>query len=183
MRRGTGVSFDRGADPGHVSTPPSIESPAADAPPRGAARLLFYIGGAALLLAMAADAIAVIGRHVRIPLLGSIEFVQAAMLVASAAALVFATLAEKHAVVHLLIDRLSAPGKAIMYRVQAAACMIFFMALVVGSAWIAWDLRAGYEESELLHIAYAPLRMVCVLSVLTVAVIYALRLFRRERPR
>ncbi|MBN2320552.1 MAG: hypothetical protein JXR49_15850, partial [Acidobacteria bacterium] len=41
---------------------------------------LFYLGGIALLFAMAVDTLAVAGRHIGMPLPGSIELVQAAIL-------------------------------------------------------------------------------------------------------
>jgi TRAP-type C4-dicarboxylate transport system permease small subunit len=143
--------------------------------PRGPESWLFYLGAAALLFAMAVDAIAVLGRHIGTPLLGSIELMQAAILVAASAAIVSATMVNKHAVVHLLIDRLSPRARRILDRVHAALCAIFFLALAAGGIWIALDLRGGHEESELLRIPYAPLRIISILSVLGVTLIYLLR--------
>ena len=148
--------------------------------PSGPEAWLFYPGAAALLFAMAADAVAVLGRHLGFPLLGSIELVQAAMLVASSAAILSATLADKHAVVHLLIDRLSPRTRLLMGRIHASLSSIFFLALGVGSIWIAMDLRSGHEESELLRIPYPPLRVVSILAVIGVALIYASRAVRRR---
>jgi TRAP-type C4-dicarboxylate transport system permease small subunit len=142
---------------------------------RGLEAWLFYLGAAALLFAMAADAIAVLGRHLGMPLLGSIELVQAAMLVASSAAIVSATMAGKHAVVHLVIDRLSPAARATMQRIHSALCATFFLALAAGSIWIALDLRGSYEQSELLQIPYAPLRIISIASVLAVALVYLKR--------
>jgi TRAP-type transport system small permease protein len=142
---------------------------------RGPESWLFYLGAAALLFAMAVDAVAVLGRHIGTPLLGSIELMQAAILVAASAAIVSATMVNKHAVVHLLIDRLSPRARSIMDRIHAALCAIFFLALAAGSIWIALDLRGGHEESELLRIPYAPLRIISILSVLGAALIYVLR--------
>jgi TRAP-type C4-dicarboxylate transport system permease small subunit len=152
-------------------------------PVRGPEAWLFYLGAAALLFAMAADAIAVLGRHIGMPLLGSIELVQAAMLVASSAAIVSATMAEKHAVVHLLIDRLSPTARATMYRIHSALCAIFFIALAIGSIWVAFDMRGSYEQSELLQIPYAPLRIISIASVLAVVFVYLWRAGKgRSRP-
>jgi len=142
---------------------------------------LFYLGAAALLFAVAVDAIAVIGRHIGKPLLGSIELMQAAILIAASAAIVSATMVDKHAVVHLLIDRLSPRARQLMDRVHAALCALFFAALAVGSIWIALDLRGGNEESELLRIPYAPLRVISIVAVSAVALIYALRIAGRRR--
>lgn len=153
------------------------------APPaaaRGAAAWLFRIGGFALLFAMATDAVAVLGRHLGVPLLGSIEMVQAAMLVASSAAVVSATLAEKHAVVHLLVGRLRPRTQRLLARLHSLLCAVFFAALAYGSVWIAYDLRRGHEESELLRIPYAPLRIICILAMLGAAVIYVARIGRRR---
>jgi TRAP-type C4-dicarboxylate transport system permease small subunit len=145
---------------------------------RGPQAWLFYLGAVALLFAMAADAIAVLGRHIGMPLLGSIELVQAAMLVASSAAIVSATMAEKHAVVHFLIDRLSPAVRATMYRIHSALSAVFFLALAAGSIWIAFDLRGSDEQSELLQIPYAPLRIISIAAVLAVALVYLLRVGR-----
>ena len=149
----------------------------------GAQAGLFYIGAAGLLIAIAADALAVLGRHIGIPLLGSIEIMQAAILLASSAAIVLATAAKRHAVVHLLIDRLSPPARIAMERLHPLLSAVFFIALAVGSIWIAFDLRDGHEQSELLRIPYAPLRVVSIAAVLAVAAIYLFRVFERRAER
>jgi TRAP-type transport system small permease protein len=151
--------------------------------PGGVQRGLFYLGAAGLMIAIGADALAVLGRHLGIPLLGSIEMMQAAILLASSAAIVLATAAKRHAVVHLLIDRLSPSARIAMDRVHACLSAVFFIALSVGSVWIAFDLRDGHEQSELLHIPYAPLRIVSIAAVLAVAAIYAFRAFERRAKR
>ena len=129
----------------------------------------FYLGGIALLFAMAVEAVAVLGRHIGIPLPGSIELVQAAILVTSSAAMLSAKLADKHARVRLLMDRLKGRPLILLRRVQALSSVLFFCALAAGSIWILMDLWGGFEESEVLHIRIAPLRIVCIVSVLGVA--------------
>lgn len=124
-----------------------------------------------------------LGRHIGIPLLGSIEIMQAAILLASSAAIVLATAAKRHAVVHLLIDRLSPPGRTAMERLHALLSAVFFIALAAGSIWIAFDLRDGHEQSELLRIPFAPLRIVSIAAVLAVAAIYLFRVFDRRAKR
>ena len=147
---------------------------------RGVQRWLFYVGAAGLLFAIGADAVAVLGRHLGIPLLGSIELMQAAILLASSAAIVLATVAKKHAVVHLLIDRLSPRRRSVMERVHALLSAIFFAALSIGSVWIAFELRNGHEQSELLRIPFAPLRIVSIVAVLAVTAIYLVRAFGKR---
>lgn len=117
-------------------TQPSAETDIG--PGRGVQRWLFYVGAAGLLFAIGADALAVLGRHLGIPLLGSIELMQAAILLASSAAMVLATVAKKHAVVHLLIDRLSARRRNVMERVHALLGALFLRHL----AWAACGSRS-----------------------------------------
>jgi TRAP-type C4-dicarboxylate transport system permease small subunit len=144
-------------------------------------RVLVLVGGGALLAAMAIDGIAVVGRHVRLPLLGSIEAVQAAVLVAGTVALLVATIANRHARVHLLVDRCPAVLVRALRALGATLGAALFLALAAGSAWIALDLWTGHEESEWLHIPYAPLRILTVASALAVAAAFAAALLRRER--
>jgi TRAP-type C4-dicarboxylate transport system permease small subunit len=141
-------------------------------PPRRRS-IIFMIGATALLLAMAVDVLAVIGRHVGISLLGSIELVQAAMLLASSAALVTATLHRQHASVHLLIDRVSARWRARIAAFNGVLSIIFFLALSAGSIWIAHDLWNAHERSDLIGIPYAPLRIAGIIALLTAAALFA----------
>src|SRR5690606_33989396 len=67
---------------------------------------LVWIAGGALLAAVAVDSLAMIGRQIRIPLLGSIEIVEAVVLFAAGGGLIIATLDGAHARVNLLLERL-----------------------------------------------------------------------------
>ena len=142
-----------------------------------APRLLVIVGGVALLIALAVDALAVIGRHVGLPLLGSIELVQAAVLVSGSAALLVATLAEVHARVHLLVDRLPASWQGLLLRFGQLLSALLFLAFMAASVWIASDLWQGHEQSELLRIAYRPLRIVAVVATAAVALAFLRQLF------
>ena len=137
-----------------------------------APRLLVVVGGAALLIALAVDALAVIGRHVGLPLLGSIELVQAAVLVSGSVALLVATLAGVHARVHLLVDRLPPGWQRLLLRTGHVLSALLFLAFTAASLWIASDLWQGHEQSELLRIPYRPLRIVAVLATAAVAIAF-----------
>jgi TRAP-type C4-dicarboxylate transport system permease small subunit len=138
-------------------------------------RVLVVIGGGALLIAMGVDTLAVAGRHLGISLLGSIEIVQAAVLVSGAIAMLVATLAGNHARVRLVVERVSPLLRNLMDRAGLLCSALFFLALVAGSSWIAMDLWHGQEESELLHLAYRPLRVFTVLAMATVFVVFVAR--------
>jgi TRAP-type C4-dicarboxylate transport system permease small subunit len=145
-------------------------------PMRWGEKYLFYLGAAALLFAMGVDTIAVLGRHLGLPLWGSIEMVQAAILVASSSAILSATLARKHVRVRILMDRLKGRSGIWLQRIQDVFSALFFCLLTAGSVWIFLDLRNGYEESEILHIPYAPLRIICIISMLVVMLSFLRRI-------
>jgi TRAP-type transport system small permease protein len=141
-------------------------------------RGLILLGGGALFLAAAVDFFAVTGRHVGIPLLGSIELVQLLVGISGTVAMVAASLHGTHARVRLLLDRLSGSVASYMYRINALCGALFFLALSIGSAWLAWDLWSGHEETELWHLPYRPLRVVGVIGLLCVLLLFLRQIWR-----
>ncbi|MEO6151595.1 MAG: TRAP transporter small permease subunit [Croceibacterium sp.] len=143
-------------------------------------RIGVWIGGAALLAATAIDTIAVIGRNIGLPIIGSIELVQTAVLVSGVFGLIFATWGEEHARVRILTDRLPRAG-ALADIIGPLSMALFFGCLLTGSLWLASDLWSGHERSEVLGIPWGALRLTanlglagCVLASLAV-------LFRRTQ--
>jgi len=143
-----------------------------------AQRALVLVGGAGLFVALAVDTFAMLGRHLRLPLLGSIEIVQAAVLVAACSALVVATLANAHARVHLLQRRAAPRVRDALEIFHGACALLFVISLLLGSYWLTRDLWPGFEESELLRIPYRPLR---VLTLATLAALTAMLVWRTLR--
>jgi TRAP-type C4-dicarboxylate transport system permease small subunit len=141
--------------------------------PRGIAGWLargaFFAGAIGLLLAMAFDAAAVVGRHAGLPFLGSIELVQACVVVVASSALVGATLGRSHASVHILSERLAPAPRARLRRVSDGLSALFFAALAAGSWWIAADMWAGSETTELLGLPIKPLRVFFLASSILIA--------------
>ena len=77
------------------------------------------------------------------------------------------------------MDRLKGRPGIWLQRIQAVFCALFFITLTAGSIWLFLDLRHGFEESEILHIPYAPLRIICIVSVLAVVLSF-LRRFKES---
>lgn len=142
--------------------------------------VLVWIAGGALLVAVAVDSLAMIGRQIRFPLLGSIEIVEAVVLFAAGGGLIIATLDHAHARVNLLLERLPLAFRERVLRLHALAAALLFAALLAGTVWIAADLWHGDEESELLRIPYRPLRIAAALTLGALLVLSALRLTRRR---
>jgi TRAP-type C4-dicarboxylate transport system permease small subunit len=141
---------------------------------------IVWLGGAAMIVATATDTLAVIGRNLGAPVLGSIEIVQAAVLVSGTAALVLATLSDEHAKVKLITSRLGAGAGTVSRVFAALAATAVFAALAAGSIWIAADLWYGSERSELLGISWRALRLVANSGLVACAVLSLIAALRRK---
>lgn len=149
----------------------------------GLSRIVFLAGASALLLAMATDTLAVLGRHTGIALPGAIEFIQACIVVAASAAIVFATLSQSHASVHILTERLR-PGVAqAMAATADAASAAAFLIFAGGSAWVAAELWNTYELTEILHLPLRVLRIVWISSALLASTLFILTALKRLAAR
>ena len=144
-------------------------------------RIAVWAGGAALLAATAVDALAVVGRNIGLPLVGSIELVQAAVLVAGVFGLILATAGDDHARVRILTDRLGRLRR-LADPLAALSMALFFAALLAGSAWLAADLWNGHERSELLGVSWRALRLIANLGLAACIVIALAAMFRRKQP-
>lgn len=121
--------------------------------------VIFAFGGVGLLGAMFTDAIAVVGRQLRMPFLGSVEMAQVCVIMIGGASLVAATLLREHANVRVITERLPLNWRRGLQAFANLMNGLFFALLLTGSAWIAWELRDGAEHTELLDVPVAPLRV------------------------
>ena len=144
-------------------------------------RIMVWTGGAALLAATLIDTLSVIGRHIGWPVHGSIELIQAAVLVSGGQSLLSATLANGHARVHFVLDRLSPTAKALAERACHGATATFFACMLIGSAWIAADLWGGHEQSELLGVSWAAMRAFANLCLAITLAFLLAKAVRRAR--
>ena len=142
--------------------------------------LVIWIGGLALLAATLVDTFAVIGRHVGLPLHGSIELMQAIVLVSGSVGLVVATWDLSHARVRIVVERLSPAARRVADLFSDLLTLAFVLALLAGSVWIMADLWDGHEQSELIGVPWLALRLIANVCLLACAVLLTLRLFRRD---
>lgn len=169
------------SDPAKDTTPPlpSEDPPAAPATgPVGKAA--FYIGSAGLLIATAADSIAVLGRHTGFALLGAIEIVQAAIVFIAASSMVSVTLTRGHAAVHILTDRLNPMRRDGFARVASILGAIAVLLLAAGSMILLVDLWNGHERSELLHIPLRWFRLLMITALVFVGALFIRHAFGRS---
>jgi TRAP-type C4-dicarboxylate transport system permease small subunit len=146
-----------------------------------AVKMITWVGGLALLMATFVDTIAVVGRNIGLPLTGSIEVMQALIVLSAGLGLVIATLEGAHARVRLVVDRLEPDARSLADRVSNLLTMLFLLAMLAGSVWIAIDLWDAHEQSEWLEIPWAAMRMVANACLLICTLILGLRVIRGER--
>jgi TRAP-type transport system small permease protein len=135
--------------------------------------ILFYLGAGGLLVAMSIEAIAVAGRQLGIPLLGALEIIQTAILLTASAAMLSATLADAHASVRLVVERLSPSTQHLLHRFALLVAAAFFACLAIAAGWLTIDAWNEFEHSELLHIPYRPLRVIVVVMTSAIALVFA----------
>jgi TRAP-type transport system small permease protein len=143
-------------------------------------RASFVLGAIGLLGAMVIDTLAVAGRHLAMPVLGSIELVEACVVLMASASLVGTTLEGGHASVHILTERLPPSATIAVERVSNALSAGFFALLAIGSLIVARDLWGGDERTELLGLPLAPLRALWCLSAAGVVALFAAAALRRR---
>jgi TRAP-type transport system small permease protein len=140
--------------------------------------VLIWVGGVALLLATGIDTLAIICRYLGFPITGSIELMQAVVLVSGVVALVMSTWEDSHARVHLLLDRVGPRAQELAHRLADLSTLLFLAALLAGSVWLAVDLWPGYEHSELVGVPWSVLRMIANAGLTLTIVLLAIRLVR-----
>jgi TRAP-type C4-dicarboxylate transport system permease small subunit len=146
-------------------------------------RVSFGLGAFGLLGAMLIDSGAVVGRHLGLPLLGSIELVEACVVLMASASLVGTTLEKGHASVHILRQRLSSTGRARLQRASDLLSALFFAVLALGSLVVASDLWVGDERTELLGLPLMPLRALWCVSAIGIVVLLLAAAVGGERPK
>jgi TRAP-type C4-dicarboxylate transport system permease small subunit len=146
--------------------------------------LAFVAGAAGLLLAMGLDTAAVLGRLLGRPLLGSIELIQACVVIAASSSLISATLGGSHASVHVITERLAPERRRGLARFSQLLSALFFTWLLGASLFVAVELWDGREATELLELPIKPLRLFFCASALGVTLLFlgALRRPRAGRP-
>ena len=161
--------------------PPDVGpgDPAAPESPGRLANAAYAFGSAGLLTATAADALAVLGRHTGVPLLGSIEVVQAAVVLIASSAMIAATLVGSHAAVHIVTERLKPAARRRLGRVAALLSALMYLVLAAGSIWVLSDLWGGHERTDLLRIPLRWLRLLWVAAALFIVLLFVRAAARR----
>ena len=142
--------------------------------------VLFFAGSAGLLSVMLVETAAVIGRHAGLPVLGALEIVQAALVPAACGSMLIATMVSAHAAVHLISDRLPETARRWTIRGESILAGAYFTALSAGTAWLAVEYWNSFEQTEVLHIPFRPLRALVALAAASLALLY---FHRAIRPR
>ena len=107
---------------------------------------------------------------------------QAAILPAACASMVIASLAGTHAVVHLVTERLPAALRGGMDRISSLIAAAFFAGLCAGAVWLCIDYWQSFEETDVLHIPFRPLRVLVAVSAGALSLIFLHRGLRRGKP-
>jgi TRAP-type transport system small permease protein len=144
------------------------------------ARVCFALGGGVLLSAMAINLVGVVGRRLGFSIIGAMELVQYCIAGVISAAIVVATLTDAHAAVHVVTEHVGEKLRRALAHLSDALTALFFLAVLAGDVWIAFELWAGDERSDLLGLPIAPMR---ILWCAGLALAFIVTLALAVRPR
>lgn len=144
--------------------------------------VLLIAGSVGLIGSMLTDTFAVIGRHTGIPVLGSIEVMQAFIVVGAASGIAYASMSATHAAVDLVFHKLPPWAQNVAHRVGALLGFLFVAALVTGSAWIVWEYRDAQEMTEILRIPVQYLRLFWLACSVIAAITMLAPLVGKQKP-
>lgn len=117
------------------------------------------LGAIGLLAVMLLVSLSVVGRHLSIPVPGSIEIAEMLIAVIASASFIFATFQNKHAIARLLIDHVSARTHDILEKLATFFSIVLCFTLSYGSMWLIIDVWNLFEETPLLLIPIVPFRI------------------------
>ena len=135
---------------------------------------LRWVGAAGLLVAMASDALAVLGRHAGFAVPGSIEIFQMSIVVAISCALLLTSFDRRHASVDVLTARASAAWLRRLNRGASAALALSFALILAASALAIHDLWDTGEATEILALPVGPFRIIWAAAMLAGTIHFAL---------
>lgn len=140
--------------------------------------ILIWLGGGALLLVTLVEAISVFGALISRSFLGSLEIVEALVLISGVVAILLMSMAGGHARVHLLLERLPPRPQFVLNLLALILSILFIVGCVFGSVlgWMA--MRGSFEQSEVLHIAHAPLRLFLIGSLVLITLAFIVHLLQ-----
>ncbi len=147
-------------------------------PPKHNLALTFaiWLGSFALLATTLLVVISVLGRHLQIPLPGSVEMVEALIVLVASSSLLLATFDKAHAAARLFVEKMSPVTQQAVEKFGLLMGAIFIVALLIGSVWLIIEYWYAHEATHLLGIPIAPLRWLFCASLLLITILLLVRL-------
>jgi TRAP-type C4-dicarboxylate transport system permease small subunit len=146
-------------------------------------KIVIGTGSGALLAATLVVAANAMLRHLSVVVPGSIEIVQMIVTVIAATGLIIATLERGHALVHLLVDRLSPNSSRVLRALNNGLVCIYWLLVGFGGAWIIADYWNLNEATVLIGIPLVPFRLVWLAACVAIAAINFHRIFNHGLPK
>lgn len=139
---------------------------------------LIWFGGAALLLVTLIETLSVIAPFFGMSFLGSIEIVEALVLMSGAVGILMASLMQNHARVHLVLDHLPPVLRNYLNSFAFVVSAVFFLACLGGSIFNWVVTRSHFEQSDVLQIPHEPLRILLIGFFLINTVLFVAQFIR-----
>jgi len=140
-----------------------------------------FLGACALLGTMLLIAISVLGRHLNIPVPGSVEIVEMLILVVAATGILFATTEKSHASAKIFIDRLSPKAKQITEKFGIVLGICICAVICLSNCWLLIDVWHAHEASHLLGLPIVPFRLFFIFTMATTTIVLFWQLLKKNK--
>ncbi|MGH1470322.1 MAG: TRAP transporter small permease [Cellvibrionaceae bacterium] len=117
------------------------------------------LGAIALVGMIILITISVIGRHLNIPVPGSVEIVEILIVIVASTGILFATIQRSHASAKLFVEHLPARIAHFIERIGLLVGLLIMLTITAGSIWLLIDVWNLHETSHLLEIPIVPFRI------------------------
>lgn len=160
--------------PTNMANPDPTLTP--DSSPRGVMPVR-VIGIFALVGSLLVISLSVVGRHLNIPLPGSLEIVELLFVLVAACAMFYATVERAHAAARLFLDRLPSRQRHLVERSGLLFGALMWLSITIGNLWLLAGVWSLHEETPLLGIPVVPFRIALTTSTAAITLVLIWQFF------
>jgi TRAP-type transport system small permease protein len=143
---------------------------------------VILIGSLALLAELVLVFASAVLRNMGVALPGTIEIVEVIIAVIASMAILMTTLAGRHAIIRLVIDRVRRGSHRLLNAFTHLCGAFYWGLLAVGTAWIIAEVWGKQEATMLVEIPVVPFRLVFLAACISILVLLLVRAFADLRP-
>lgn len=138
------------------------------------------LGIVALAAMIVLITVSVIGRHIKIPVPGSVEIVEMLIVIVASTGILFSTVHKSHAAAKLFVERLPKNIANVFERIGYFIGAFLMVIITLGSLGLLFDVWSLHEETHLLKIPIVPFRLFFIACTAMTAIVLIVYIFSNK---